>query len=423
MEHIVMNPAVIEEARRRIDKVRRQNVEFTVLRDGRPVPNVRLSVRMTDHDFLFGAVCYMYGKYADPAMNELFSHEFTNLFNYTMVPFHWNWYEPRRGEFAEPYTGNLISWAERCGLKKKLHALIWHECCPDWVHEDDDIEALYTERISQLMLHYGDRFDFFDVANETTVNDRFENPVSHWVRRAGPMHMLKFGTKLTRSFRPDAKLIYGDWNVHGEEYTRFLQEMRENDIDIDLLGMQSHMHSELWTAEETLRVIDNAAAFGWPIHFPETSICSGSPVGEMQFGAGAINRFTETEEDLYFQADYASDFYTLIFSHPAVEALSWFDFTDHRWLGAPGGCVTDDLRRKPVYDALYRLIHEDWHDDLSGHSDEAGRFSGRLFFGTYEIVAEEEGQAPKRFVRKLHRPSFYTDDGQVRRIGLNLDEK
>lgn len=213
------------------------------------------------------------------------------------------------------------------------------------------------------MINYGDDFDFFDLANETTVNDRFDNPVSRWVNKIGPINMMKFGTGLVRSFKPHAKLLYGDWNVHVDAYYDLLRDMRENDVDIDILGIQSHQHVDRWSPEETMRIMDLAAEFGWPIHFPENSICSGKPIGVTNYSAGAVNRWSETEEDLYSQAEFSRDFYTLVFSHPAVEALSWFDFTDHRWLGAPAGIVTDDLKIKPVYNVLYDLIHREWHTD------------------------------------------------------------
>lgn len=333
------------------------------------------------------------------------------------MPYHWQWYEPERGVYAEPYTGNLVRWATEQGLKKKLHALIWHELCPDWV-TDENVEAEYIRRIDHLMAVYGNDFDFFDLANETTVNDRFDNPVSRWVRRKGPVEMMKFGSRLVRQWKPDAKLLYGDWNVHGEEYFDFLRTLRENDVDIDIIGMQSHQHRDLWTQEETLRVMDRAAEFGWPIHFPECSVCSGKPIGEMNYGAGAVNRFSETEEDLYWQADFTKDFYTLVFSHPAVEALSWFDFTDHRWLNAPAGLVDDDLNPKPVYAALDDLINRQWHTDADLTTSTAGICGTRLFFGTYEITVEAAG-VRKTVCRDILRPSFY-EGGGLQKISVNL---
>lgn len=133
-----------------------------------------------------------------------------------------------------------------------------------------------------------------------------------------------------------------------------------------------------------------------------------------------ISGGTETPEDAQFQADFAGDFYTLVFSHPAVEALSWFDFTDHRWLNAPAGVVNDQLEPKPVYHRLYDLIHKEWHSDAEGLTDDQGRFDSRLFFGTYEITVEQDGQPPRTFVRELERPSFYAGEGAPHRISINL---
>lgn len=411
----------INDAKARIQRVRRKDIHLYVLKDGQPVENARVSFRMKNHQFLFGAVSYQYGKYAQAEMNELFTREFTKLFNYTMVPYHWNWYEPQRQTYNEPYTGNLVRWAEENGLKKKLHALIWHECCPDWIGADEDVRALYEQRISYLMERYGESFDFIDVVNETTVNDRFDNPISRWVRAYGPLNMMKFGVDLVRSFKPDAKLLFGDWNVHGEAYYDLLRDMREHDIGIDILGIQSHMHSERWTQEETLRVMDKAAEFGWPIHFPECSICSGTPIGQMQFSAGAINHFHETEADLHSQAEFARDFYTLVFSHPAVEALSWFDFTDHRWLNAPAGVVTDDLKIKPVYETLYDLIHKQWHTDADAVTNAEGMCVTNLFFGNYDIMVEIDGQRTT-VNRDILRPSFYAGDDTPRRLSVAIGQ-
>lgn len=409
---------IIADAKKRIERVRKKDVRVIVMKDGKPVPHAAVSLRMKNHQFLFGAVCYAHGTFDHPGKEQRFTELFTKLFNYTMVPYHWNWYEPRRGEYKEPYTGNLVRWAAENGLKKKLHALIWHELCPDWV-TDENVEEEYIRRINHLMTMHGEDFDFLDLANETTVNDRFDNPVSRWIRRKGPIEMMKFGTELVRAHKKDAKLLFGDWNVHGEDYFGFLRQMREADVDIDILGMQSHMHRDLWTQEETLRVMDRAAEFGWPIHFPECSICSGKPIGQMSYGAGAINQFSETEEDLYWQADFASDFYTLVFSHPAVEALSWFDFTEHRWLNAPAGVVDDDLNPKPVYGALYDLIHRQWHSDADLRTGADGGCNARVFCGNYDVIVEHGG-VKKAVNRDILRESFYEGGGDAVRICVNL---
>lgn len=412
---------IVRDARRRIHEVRMKDVEVSVTKDGKPVENAAVSLRMKKHQFLFGAVCYMLDKHEEQGHGDIFTKEFVKLFNYTMIPYHWSWYEPKYHQYNEPYTSNLIRWADENHLKKKLHALIWHECCPDWLTFEDDITERYTERLTYLMEHFGNNFDFFDVANETTVNDRFDNPVSRWVKQIGPMNMLKFGTRLVRSIKPDAQLIYGDWNVHVDAYYDFLREMRENDIDIDYIGIQSHMHKEMWSQEETMQILERAAAFGWPIHFPECSICSGRPIGETDYSAGGAihNRWEEKEEDLYLQAENARNFYTLIFSHPSVEALSWFDFTDHRWLGAPAGVVTDTLGIKPVYETLDDLINHEWHSDEDLVTGSSGLCRSRVFCGNYDITVHAGG-APVTVNRDILRERFYAGGGEPVRLTIEL---
>ncbi len=409
--------SLVEDARRRVEKVRKSGVRVIVTRDGQPVEGARVRLTMKRHDYLFGAVCYQYGKYPAKAQNDRFSELFTPLFNYTMMPVHWDWYEPKRGEYGEPYIESLLGWAQRHDIQRKMHALIWHECVPEWVRGGMDVKALYEQRVTHLMERYKGRFQFHDIINESTVCERFDNPVARWMMEFGLANVAKLGVELARAVEPGAKLIYGDWNVHGQAYLDFLRDLREQDVGIDLIGIQSHMHRDLWTGEETLRVMDEAAKFRWPIHFPEVSLCSGRPVGQMTYQRGHKNTFAETPEDAAWQADFARDFYTLVFSHPATEAISWFDFTDHRWLGAPAGIVDDDLNPKPVYHALMDLLHREWRSDLDGRTGTDGAISGRLFFGRYEVNADGK-------IMEIHlaRPSFW-EGGEERVIRIELYTK
>ena len=415
-----MSTPLVNDAKRRIEQVRKKDVRLRVTQNGQPVEGAQVNLQMRRHDYLFGAVCYAYGKFADPAQNERFTQLFTPLFNYTMMPVHWDWYEPKRHEYNEPYVGNLVDWAEQHNIARKMHALIWHECCPEWVTDGMDIKGLYEERINTLLTRYTGRFDFYDLINESTVSDRFDNPVSRWMAEYGQVNVARFGEQLVRAIEPDAKLIYGDWNVHGQDYLDFLRDLREADIGLDAIGLQSHQHRDIWTQEETLRVMDEAAKFGWPLHFPEVSVCSGKPIGEMSYLPGAINHFSETEEDLYWQADFTKDFYTLVFSHPATEAISWFDFVDHRWLGAPAGVVTDDLQIKPIYRMLMDLLHKEWRSEAQLTTTSEGICGARVFFGEYEAAITVNGQTVTRqFV--LKRPSFYEGGGEPELIEIALD--
>jgi hypothetical protein len=92
------------------------------------------------------------------------------------------------------------------------------------------------------------------------------------------------------------------------------------------------------------------------------------------------------------QADYVEQIYTLLFSHPAVRAISWWDFSDyHGWKNAPCGMLRDDMSPKPVYNRLLALIHKKWRTNTEGKVDQAGVYATRVFYGDYLITVTDAG--------------------------------
>ena len=80
------------------------------------------------------------------------------------------------------------------------------------------------------------------------------------------------------------------------------------------------------------------------------------------------------------QADYVAQFYTLLFSHPSVRAITWWDFSDaNAWLGAPSGLVRKDMTPKPAYTRLMDLIHTQWWTNATGKTNRAGSLRGPRF--------------------------------------------
>ena len=65
------------------------------------------------------------------------------------------------------------------------------------------------------------------------------------------------------------------------------------------------------------------------------------------------------------------------------------DFADGAWLGAPSGVITAQNRRKPSYEMLRRLIHEEWNTAEEIRSDENGCLRLQGFRGEYRIEDRE----------------------------------
>jgi hypothetical protein len=79
--------------------------------------------------------------------------------------------------------------------------------------------------------------------------------------------------------------------------------------------------------------------------------------------------------------------YTLLFSHPAVAAITWWDFADRNaWQRAPAGLVGQDLRPKPAYTALQDLVKHQWWTRAELTTDAEGRVAFRGFLGDYKLT-------------------------------------
>ena len=93
------------------------------------------------------------------------------------------------------------------------------------------------------------------------------------------------------------------------------------------------------------------------------------------------------------QAREIAEMYTVLFSHPLLEAITTWDFNDGCWLKAPSGFVREDNSEKPSYHALKALIHGNWetHETLS--TDEEGYVSFTGFRGDYTLKTDAGSSA------------------------------
>jgi len=86
-------------------------------------------------------------------------------------------------------------------------------------------------------------------------------------------------------------------------------------------------------------------------------------------------------------------FYTVLFSHPAVQAITWWDLSDQgAWQGAPAGLLRTDMTPKHAYEALMRLVKGRWWTRTDVLVSRRGRAQFHGFFGEYRVTAEEGGR-------------------------------
>ena len=96
-----------------------------------------------------------------------------------------------------------------------------------------------------------------------------------------------------------------------------------------------------------------------------------------------------TPEGEQAQADYVEKLYRVLFSHPSVEAITWWDFSDRQaWQGAPAGLLRKDQSPKPAYDRLLRLVKGAWWTREAAVTRADGTVTVRVFRGRHRVAAQ-----------------------------------
>jgi hypothetical protein len=120
-----------------------------------------------------------------------------------------------------------------------------------------------------------------------------------------------------------------------------------------------------------------------------------------------------TPEGEKYQAEKVKEFYTVLFSHPAVEAITWWDFTDQgAWQRAPAGFLRKDMTAKPAYEQLHSLVKDKWWTKTKLTLAAGSKANFRGFLGQYKVIAHAGG-------RRL-TGTFYIDKTTKKIIDVRL---
>ncbi len=380
-------------------------------KDGEPAGPVRLCLRQNRHEFLFGANLFMLEGYEEAAQNRAYEQAFLELFNSAVVPFYWSDLEPEEGrprfESDSPFIprrpppDRVLEFCDKHHLSTKGHCLVWHQWVPDWLPSDLAQSAKKIERrLREIAQRYGDRILRWDVVNEAM--ERFLFPQ---VKQLPPDYVRQSFRVAGQCFGPEAKLYLNEataysWREFHQQTTGLsllLENLRLRGLRVDGLGLQYHLFfydengmsadpALLWEARDIYlnparltSILDHYSGFGLPIDISEITLPA--------YGANAVG------ED--FQARLLRALYRLWFSHPGVEAIHWWNLADGGSHGKEsllhGGLLREDLQRKPAYDMLRQLIREEWTTRVDEATDT--QWSGRAFFGQYEVTVEHKGRA------------------------------
>jgi GH35 family endo-1,4-beta-xylanase len=388
------DPLAPAAVRQRIRQHRTAEATLTVLRaDGKPLAGTPVVIRQTRHQFLFG--CNAFG--LDPtdggATQRAYQERFAAVFNSATLPFYWGAYETEQGRPALDRLRRMARWCAAHGVVAKGHPLCWHQVQPNWLagKTPEEVLKLQRDRIRRDVAALAGSVEVWDVVNEAVVMPDYRGgrpELPALCRRLGRLGLLRETFAAARAANPKAVLALNDYDTSAR-YAGLVRDALAAKVPLDVVGIQSHMHGGYWGARRAWETCERFAGLGRPLHFTETTILGGPRKEKLDYRKRYPD-WPPTPEGEKLQAGQAREFYTVLFSHPAVQAISWWDFSDRRaWLGAPAGLLRRDMMPKPAYEALRQLIKRDWWTaEVRATTDAAGQVRFRGFLGEYAVTGQ-----------------------------------
>lgn len=377
--------------------------------------NLEVRIEQIDHEFLFGANIFMLHGFDTPEKNRLYEERFKALFNYATVPFYWKDLEPEMGHlrfakdspsiYRRPPPDMVVEFCQKHDIKMKGHTLIWDNprwSIPTWWPDNEsEMLPLIRKRMREIGNTYGEHIKLWDVVNEvTTRNNAVAMPNDF------ALHSFRLAEE---NFPYESTFILNFaspiWENHyrGEYSADYLviDNLLLKGAKVDAIGIQNHFFNrelydkvksgERMTPQTMYEVLDRYSNFNIPIHITEITF-PGLPAGP--------------EGDKH-QAIITEHFYKLWFSHPNVEAITWWNLADGTAAPASkladgtirqgedqwrGGFLNEDLSPKPAYHVLNELINEKWKTRLNAKTDIDGKITFKGFYGSYKLTIVDGAQ-------------------------------
>jgi endo-1,4-beta-xylanase len=161
-------------------------------------------------------------------------------------------------------------------------------------------------------------------------------------------------------------------------------------VEIDALGLQSHMHQGYWAEERALETLARFERFGLPVHLTETTLVSGHlmPPGIDDLKDYQVAHRPSTPEGEERQAQEVVRHYTSLFGHPAVHSATYWCLNRRRRLAGrtvrPGACRRHPQAGLRAAGALVR--GEWWLVPTTVRTDAEGRFALEAYLGAYTVA-------------------------------------
>jgi endo-1,4-beta-xylanase len=285
---------------------------------------------------------------------------FRQIFNFATIPFYWKPFEPVPGKTQFADRDKTVDWLCTSGIAVKGHPLAWfHEAgIPDWVRQKPypELKALLRQRIIDITAHYQGRISYFDVINE-----------AHGAPWANELHftpeqfldLTRLTCEAARQGNPAVERILNCCCLWGETVAyyrppqrspyQYIKAALSAQIPFETIGLQLYYPDQ--DLFEIDRLLDRFSRLGKPIHLTELGVSSATGIDEQSYLKDARGLWHAPWSQTV-QADWIEQFYTICYSKPTIEAISWWDFSDKNCFWPFGGLLDRNMQPK---EAFYRL--------------------------------------------------------------------
>lgn len=413
-------PGFDEVVKSGIERYRKGNAELRLLdEDGKVIAGeATIEYQQLNHEFKYGANLFMLDEFESEEKNSLYREVFAKTFNLATLPFYWDSIEPEKGKYRfekncekmyrRPAIDACLEYCREKGIEPKAHCLSY--LYPKWMFgaSVQKTKEEMENRMRVLSQRYAKQIPSWEVTNETLRQEHFwatkffdEPDYVEWCFRTAdkyfPLNRLIINDEWVSIKRP-----LHNRNPYYMQIERMLQS--DKNIHLDSIGFQfhgfynredEHWHiSQMYNPEYMYKLLDLWGAFGKPLQVTEMTLPA----------------FSNDKEDEEVQAELVYNLYRMFFSHPAMEAIIYWNLVDGY---AGGGSLGDmtvgenvfygnfmrfDMSEKPSLKVIQKLFNEEWRTEgKSIMKDGVGLFRG--FWGDYKVSVHYKGKTYERIIK------------------------
>ena len=389
-EHLMKDAPWRKEALDRIETSRKGNFKVIVKdKDGNVVPDANVEFDMFESEYKFGTAIN-----TSTTKDKKLQESLGKYFNTAVHTHHMKW---------GPYEQNpanarkQLDVAKKAGIKSfRGHALVWEKALstdktsyllPKFVLKEDntvidDKEALQKyikDWIYKATDDFAGEIDEWDVVNE--IAEKFLFRGTH-----GDDMMIDW-FKWANEGDPEGLMVYNDFAhmykwCEGDLYENLLKYskyFKDNNVDIDAVGFQSHM--ELYDSKNKFR-----------LNTPQEHYDVFKTFADMGYKT-SVTEYSMDNKDQYYQAEYTRDYYILAFSVPENYGFTMWGYADTSAFASESIMFDENWNMELAGEQLVDLVYNKfWTRDAKATTDSEGKASIRGFYGDYDVTVTANGK-------------------------------